>query len=294
MNQTLIVYGNCQAQNVAEVLKRNPLLAMQYRVLYLSSVTGLLSNEVSEADVAACGILLEQMNDIPFAYRDKLAPAAKTLVFRTAMLYFLYPFFSSANPYNLKRPPASPWGLFPYGDQAIIDLIDQGLPAAEILDIYLNHYERYAVDLEKLYRLERARQLTVDDRCDVKMAEFLLDNFRTQRLFFTITHPTPLVFRELLAQLVAACAAHDPALATVDIGATLSGILQTHPRGPLYTQVTPIHPKVAEHFALTWYDPNERFEVHTSLLSYRDYFAAMIAEFQAVKAAQERGQVTLG
>ena len=48
----------------------------------------------------------------------------------------------------------------------------------------------------------------------------------------------------------------------------------------------PIHPKIAEHFALECYDPNEKFRAADgTLYSYTEYFSAMIRHSLDVKAA---------
>jgi len=289
--KTLIVAGNCQAKNIADIFRRDPVFSARYRILYPAGIPGLGGNDVTEADAAACDLLFQQVGqggvDVDFTNRDKLNPSASIVRFPNLMLYTLYPFFSSRNPYNEPRPPALPWGPFPYADSVILDLVEKDVPAPEILDIYLNHDERYAVDLDKLHRMELARSTALDRSCDVKTTDLLFSLFAQQRLFFTTLHPTPLVFREVTAQIVAACRSIDPEIATARVGETLNAILRTHPRGPHFSQIIPIHPTVHERYGLAWYDPNERFELGTLLVSYIEYFGAMIAEFARVRALRQ-------
>ncbi len=43
--------------------------------------------------------------------------------------------------------------------------------------------------------------------------------------------------------------------------------------GPI---AVPIHPKVAEHFKLSWYDPNESWRYYGQTRTYTEYFREMI------------------
>jgi hypothetical protein len=164
--------------------------------------------------------------------------------------------------------------------------LTRGVSGAEVLERYLSGWSSYGVDLDGMLRVETARMIQFDEQCEVKSADFLLSEFANHRLFFTLNHPAPNLYREILKRTIRACADVDPALDGVDIESTFSEILKTRPRGPLDTMMIPVHPKVAENFDLTWYDPNERYEnLRTNqLVSYRDYFAAMISESIKLRA----------
>lgn len=291
--KTIILFGNCQSQNMYEVLRRNADLTARYRVLYQSAVAGAPS-VISAEDIAACEFLFHMgmIKSNSLLSPLEMNGNCKIVLFSSLVLSALYPFYSPSNPYNETRPPEAPWGAFPYGDQAIIDMIDAGLPAAEILEIYLTSWERYAVDLDQMLRLDRVRLAAQDRQSDIAIGDFMLDTFHRTRLFFTPYHPTPALFAEVLGKFMRVCAQVDPALAQVDIAATLAAIVRTSPRGPLGSQLVPVHPNVAAHFSLAWYDPQERFELPgRPTVSYRHFHSAMIAEFMAVKAARARAEL---
>ena len=78
----------------------------------------------------------------------------------------------------------------------------------------------------------------------------------------------------------------DKRFATVNIGDTVERNFVLSPRGPLGIVSVPIHPKVAEYFELTWYDPSELYPVFDgTAYGYEQYFREMIKRSIATKRA---------
>ncbi len=286
--KTLVVHGNCQAENIYEVLRHDPTIPTAYRVLYQAAMKG-HPRTLSVEDLSSCDILIDMvmMSGDTLDY-TLLSSGCRIVRLNSVFINALYPFFSPVNPYNVPRPPVAPWGPFPYGDTAILGMIEAGMAAADICAAYFDDWPRYAPDLDRLYRSDCARLSHIDRGSDVPIGDFLLETFRTRRLFYTPRHPTPTLFRELLARISIACASFEPLFARARLTTTLDMLLQTRPRGPLFSQLVPVHPRVAAHFSLGWYDPQDRFELPgRSTVSYRHFITAMIAEFIAVKTARE-------
>lgn len=285
--KTLIVYGDCQAEATARVLERDPVVSKRARVIYSRSYEHPVEErqEIDRSDVARCAILCEQHDPSGFRQRDQLPADCHIVRFPALDCNLLWP-FNCPNPYNEPEPPVYPFGRFPYGDRVIVAAIDQGLPPDDILDYYLNRYEEYKIDLDHLLRLETARIRNREATCEVKMADKILERYTKERLFWAINHPTNALLEDLIEQLLYYCGPADPLLIDADPGQTLSAYFG--PQGPLGAASIPIHPEVAKHFGLTWYDPKQRFRTWDgSTYSYEQYFETMIRYAYRVKALRQ-------
>ena len=283
----MIVYGDCQAEAVAMVLQKDPVVSKLLRVIYSRSYEHPVDGrpQLSPSDVEECAVLCEQHDPAGFGQRSQLPTTCRIVRFPALDLNLLWP-FNCINPYNKSEPPTFPFGRFPYGDRVIVAGIDSNLPSEEILDYYLNHYDDYKVDLDHLLRLESARLAAREANCDVKMANSVLQRYPEERLFWAINHPTNALLEELIEKILDRCGGVDPALIDANIGNTLAAYFG--PQGPLGAANIPIHPQVAEHLHLRWYDPKGPFRNWDGkLYSYHEYFAAMIAQGYGFKAAHQ-------
>lgn len=274
--QTLVVYGNCQAEVVATLLGKDPELERAFRVVYLRSfehpVEGL--QELAPGDLSSCAVLLEQHDRRAFPYRDVLPRDASVVKFPALDLNLLWP-FNRTNPYNDLETPQHPWGRFPYGDRIVINCIEQGMSAEETLAYYFTRWDEYKPDLDRLFALEDARLLARDVRCDLKMGAYVLESFRAKRLFWTVNHPSGELLSELVMQLLRLAFPDDPKLQGRGIQEIISQNFGYG--GPLGVASIPIHPKVAEHLRLTWYDPDQRHQSFDgNSYTYAEYFETMV------------------
>jgi hypothetical protein len=287
MLKTLIVYGNCQAEAVATILRTDPVTKDCFHVLYLRSFDHPSDgqDDLRPAEVGDCVLLWEQHDPQPFPYRELLPASCLNVRFPAIDFNLLWP-FNCPNPYDEPEPPIFPFGRFPYGDRIIIDAIDRQMPPEEIISYHLSGWARYGMDLDRLFQIESARLVARDTHCDVKMSDFVLERFRKERLFWTSNHPTKALLRELIHRLRALSIAHEPLLDALDLDVTIGWFM--HPEAPLGIVSVPVHPNIAEHFGLEWYDADKRHQGFGGA-SYAsiEYFEAMVRHSIAVKRSRE-------
>ncbi len=282
--RTAIVYGNCQAEALSNILKKDELFGSLFRVVYCHNydAPGQDRNLPASEDLSACALLFSQHGPEPFAFADRLPKECLTVRFPSVDFNLLWP-FHCINPYNKPQLPELPWGPFPYGDRIILDCIEKGMAPDDILEYYLNGWAQYKVDLKHITRLDQARLEARDGHCDIEMTSWVMERFRSQRLFWTINHPTQTVLREVVQRLLNASVSVEPALLEVDIEKT-QGVLF-----PNWEQLgminIPIHPNVAEELRLTWYDINRPFSSCGRTYSYEQYFREMIDYCVSERAA---------
>ncbi len=274
--QTVILYGNCQAEAITAVLLANQAVSGRFRPVYLRSfaVPGQGIAQLEAADLATCAMVLEQHDPRRFPYRDRLPAACATITYPALDFNLPWP-FGAVNPFDAPNLPDYPFGRFPYGDRIIIDCLRRGLSADETLDYYFNRWDDYAPDVERLQQLERARSALRDEKCDVTMSDYTLEHFRKRQLYWTSNHLTPELLLELTTRLVdrwlSPSFVREAALGD-SFAATFGA------RGPLGIVDVPIHPRVAAHLGLEWYDANAPLAYYAGrMLTYRTYFEEMVA-----------------
>ena len=283
---SLIIYGNCQAEAVHAYLNRYPPVADRFDVLYLRSFEHPSEGwqELDVRETQRCSVLLEQHDRRDFPYREYLPAGALTVRFPSMDFNALWP-FNRVNPYNVPEPPDFPFGRFPYGDQIIVSLIDKGLSADAVLTLYINNWHDYAPDLDRLYKLEAGRLAARDAHCEIKMGRYITENFRRRRLFWTVNHPTSALMGELIVQLANVALSNAQVVKHSDIDAVRGVYFPSDPLGAINV---PVHPRVAQHFGLRWYNPGERYPSHGGkTYSYRSYFQTMIATSILLKEAAQ-------
>lgn len=257
MQPTLIVYGNCQSEAISVILDKDPTVSSHFRVVYAPSynhpagAVGLTPDEIAQ-----CAYLFEQHDRQPFPRRDLLPADTVTIKFPSVDLPLLWP-LNVVNPFNPPEPPAYPFGRFPYGDRILIGCVQRGMAAPDVVQYYLNSWDEYKPDLDRLFQLEQARLAVRDGQCDVKMRDYVFDRFRVERIAWTVNHPTKKLLHDLLERLLHAAFEPESPIR----GAAIADTIAAHfPNSePLGIAGVPIHPRVAEHFNLEWYDPDEKY-----------------------------------
>jgi hypothetical protein len=291
--KSLVVYGNCQADNITGLLQEIEPIASRYRVSHISVQPGYIPpTPASIEDIATCDVLLEQFEfNVNFPHAELLPPDAARIRFPSTDLNLLWPLTLLTNPFNVTRSSLAPWGRFPYGDRVIVGMIESGAASADILAYYLQRWDEYAPDMNKMMRLERARLAFRDGKCDVQIADFIFDTFAKSRLFFTINHPSSSLLSELVARLWRNCDRFMSLCNEDTLWHELNRLAGKYPRGPRGSIAIPIHPRVAELLELQWYDPTERYEIlGEAPKSYEEYLLAMISDSIAVR--KERAELS--
>lgn len=266
----LLIYGNCQADVIAMLLARSP-IAEFLEIAYLPSFDHpVFSRQLRDDVLERCTILWEQRDYVPFPYANRLAGRARSTIFPALDLNVLWP-YTIKNPYNRPDPPRFPSGPFHYGDRIVVDALREGLDQEAALERALSAWDHHPVDLDRLLDIERARLRERDMHCDIRFADRTLERFRTERSFFTRDHPTLSLLLDVIARLIERTCAFEPRMTRVNLSVARNSFLQE----PLGEMVIPIHPAIAEHFGLTWYEP----------VDMRPYFVEMIRHGISVRDA---------
>lgn len=265
---TMIIHGDAQAEAVALILRRLPQIVAAHDVVYSDSRT---PAAVGKETLTACSHVFEQhgAQRTPF---PNLARNCKRITFPSLRLKLLWP-LAAPNPYNCPEP-GNPVGRFPVGDSFIAACLDRGVPADEIMQYYQAPvWSGTWPNLDALFSEESARLSSIDAKCDVKIGSFVLKNFRKERLFWAIEAPTNRLLSELVYRLLHAAFGPLPEYAREHVESAVSSV---GPRDVMGRFAIPLHPLVARHFNLQWFDASERYAVFEEYVSFAEYYNGMI------------------
>jgi len=247
-----ILHANCQGEPLAAALSLSPEFRRAYRPrVYLNYAR----QEIPQADLDRCGLFLYQHLGPEWgelaseALLRRLPPGCAALCIPNMFFRAPWPLWSGA--------PG-----FDYRDIYLDRLLDMGLPAQDILHVYLRTPLAAKFDLaaklEETIAIERARQR----HTPVPYLDHVLEHFRQRPLFLTVNHPG--------AELIGHAAAG--ILRALDL-APASG--PTPPTG--YEDFfLPVHPQVAAFYGLAYGGPDARYPVYGATRTFAQYAAAYV------------------
>lgn len=242
-NGSLSIVGDTQAEAVAHVIARIPEIADRRTVTFERGEPG---------------------------STNALLVKNRAYTFPSLRLELLWP-LSCANERN-EPEPGLPHGRFPYGDRFVSACLEQGVPKDRIVALIVGGaWGANWPNLDEAFRRESRRLTAGDASCDVKIGSHVLKRFRSQRLFWTVDHPTDALIAELVKRLLASAKILDDPAEAVDrafVPAADGGLL-----GPY---AVPIHPHVAAHFALAWYRRDQNYRAFDRTYTFETYYRALV------------------
>jgi hypothetical protein len=276
MTRTLLFYGNCQAAALCVIFAADPVISGVYRVVHVPSFDDRIPNaeRVGLEEIGAAAIFLDQHDRTPFPHLELLPPDCLRITFPSVDFNLLWP-LDCINVFNDAPTTEFPWGHFPYGDRVVVESVKRGESADEVIGHYLESARGLLPNLDRFATLEYARLRARDEKCEVKFADFVIENFRDTNLFWCVNHPTLPALTELCHRLVAAVNERSMVPFKASIAETVAKL---DPEGPLGFLHVPIHPAVVEHFGLRWYprDEGQYYGIRGSRLTYGEYLKKML------------------
>lgn len=260
----IAVAGDAQADALALILRSLPAVAESYEVVYAGP-------ELSQSSVSRARFALAQ-NAGP-GPRLRLPKTCKRIAFPASRLRLLWP-MAAPGPQSESADAAHARALV-WGDSFISTCVKQRVPAEKILRLYdAPVWSESWPNLDALFTQETSVLLQADAKCDVKIGSYVLKHFRKQRLFWAMNAPTNALLGELAYRVLHACFGRELPANREEIRDTLAsfGASELMARAAL-----PVHPLVAQHFGLEWYDPQERYPgFDGERRTFHEYYGALV------------------
>jgi hypothetical protein len=160
-----------------------------------------------------------------------------------------------------------PNGRYRFGDRIGASLAYLQLPDDIMQLSYQSMTEKEMPNLDALLADDRAAWRGLDATHDVKVADFIVENFRRYRLFFAPPFPTGELLRHMIVQLVTGSpieAICDLSKLRRELDFLLTGYIGRR-------EELPIHPHVAQRFGLAWWHPGMRYRWHGNHWTFEEY-----------------------
>jgi tetratricopeptide (TPR) repeat protein len=301
MKETIIIFGNCQAQVMANCLNSISLLSNQYEIIWERNVDlpgWPPKEELPQSKIENCAYLFEQIGRklIEFPQKDKLPSDCVIVRYPYLKLECLWPLLALNDPRNKVELPKYGAGRFPYGDKLVIGKIKNNVPKEVIFNEYMQMNIKDHVDLDQRYGEDLQRITLVDEMCDVKVFNFIAEQVIDRRLFHTFCHPTSETMKFLLLEILKMAGLIEKNLSVKEIQSNeegnrshaLAGGVAKYFEQPILAGVqVPIHPQVCEHFNLSWADTETRYQ-------YFDYGALTFKEYMHIYIDYEEPEIEAG
>ncbi len=276
--RTVLVYGNCQAPFLAQMLATLDDLNDDYRFVFAPNHIFPGAEKATELpdhlfeDVALVLWQLEEYTNNPAAaaVRSRVPTKCPVITYPSFVMTSLWP-FECPEP-RVALDPAFPWGRYPLGDMIGLQIRNMGLTGPLAVAAYLDLSCRKMPDLRNRLQRDIDRMQRYDTQCDVQIADFVEANFRNQHLFWTSGHMSQTAVFEL-ARRVAKVArttvgGNDAGLETCFIDPSFRGM------GDLQL---PIHPMVADALELSFWQSEKTYHWYSQNWTYFDYFERYIS-----------------
>ncbi|PXA96506.1 hypothetical protein DMC18_01235 [Caulobacter sp. D5] len=258
----VVIYGNCQADGIFDLLKQLPQVTERFSLAYhfvrsAPEDVDRQRQEAQEADV----LLAQDIGDWSYyAFRDDYRPDTQIVRFPFLYLASLWPFDSHQNPPDTKAQAEfgqhSPWD-FPFQDSLLGRLRAEEPDPERRFETYRELTVDGLPNLVRYHEAETARLRLMDRKSDYGLGQYVIDNFRQKSLFHTITHPTAHLLMTVAARILA------PVGLELDIDAPVSDRLSVFQ--------PPLHPLVADKLNLEWVTPEQTYSFYGRPVDFDTY-----------------------
>ena len=179
----------------------------------------------------------------------------------------MWPFAVTSDPRNVPEPDYV-WGRYPYGNRVALEVVASGLRGAQALAAYQQRSAAQMPDLATLLARAQRKLLLRDAQCDVKIGDYVWDNFRERHLFLAYAHVRAEAIGELARRLLAAV---QPVLGGHADAAwrRLNTAIDAMPDMDVMEE--PIEPAVAQGLGLKFYEPDMRFRWFDQRWTFVEY-----------------------
>jgi len=277
---SLLIYGNCQGEHLSHIARHLPDIRDKFAIkiipphLVTRADWDTRFNEAFFADVRVLWNQVEtgEPNENRRLLQERLPKDCRIVNFPPVILLCLWP-FSGSDP---RQVTAGDY-VYPWPDSigASLDpaVTGEDLPDDALYDLYMRLTVEKMPDLERRLRLDATRARAAEALSDIRIWDWIEENFRTTKLSHTSTHLTAAPFAYLMHRLLALTDGLTPA--EIARAQRDSAFLARGSQGQ-DVEVVPIHPTIAERMGLTWYDPNGRHKWRSHFWTHREYILKYI------------------
>lgn len=158
-------------------------------------------------------------------------------------------------------------GRYLFADRVGASMANMMLQDDVVLLAYESMAEKEMPDPDACLEADVAAWRQLDAANDVQIADFIVANFRRQRVFLAPPFGSAALLRHIIDQLILT-----PPITAIANPASLAGELDFLLSGYVgHWQELPIHPHIARHFGLQWWQPGMRYRWFGNSWTFEEY-----------------------
>lgn len=208
----VVVHGNCHATLIKKMLTSVELFNNEYAIYPLSAICGIKEGYIRDGLLKNCDVFIHQdiRPDNSYGYRfsdEYILPKVREGAVKITIpnLYgvgrMIFP--------KVTRYTNPQWilagrdhnGMFPHKNELIEELVKNGKGIEEIIDTLKG---RCISEQEILCNFENEiEKIRIrEQNWDIKMSQFILNNYKEKKLFYDHEHPTNIILEEIALQVL--------------------------------------------------------------------------------------------
>jgi Polysaccharide biosynthesis enzyme WcbI len=265
----VLMIGNCQAQTVYEALARTSEFNLRLTAKY--HFVGLQTNlqEVGRVELEGSDVLLVQDIRDWANYPLRQYIRADVRIVKFPLLHFasLWPFDHYNGPgdkeaYDREWPNLT----FLYHDGLLARLRKEIPDREHRLSVYRSLSVDGLINFVRLHAFEQRRLTAMDNQFGCQIGQFILENFKRRKLFYTTNHPNGQITAMLMQYLLGHLGidpVHRP-------NASLDHLKRLQ---------VPVHPKVAQALGVKWAHENTKYLYGGEHITWETYVRRYIDHY---------------
>lgn len=209
-----VVNANCYREVICRYLNSSRQFQEKYYIYYTKPVFEAGQEGLREDVLCQCDLFIHQdiREDNLYGYRvsDKYA---RTLlkgdcvdVTIPNMVGMGQAFFiqncNSKYVKNIHEGINLPFGMFPYGDSIIDKMLENGRSSKEILDYFKSGTAFDKEEIIENFTNVIAKFREREKNWDIKIIDYIMENYKTRKVFYDAKHPTNLVMYQIAIKLL--------------------------------------------------------------------------------------------
>ena len=265
-----VIAGHGMAQQIARIVSNLPSLREHIQFHYVSpdDSTDAAVGQLPAGTLGDTKIYWKQSGvgtpEVVAALRDAIPDDCDVQRIPSPHMTALWP-LQGVDSRRIAEPGRYATGRYQFSDRVGASMANMMLPDDVVLLAYESMAEKETADLDAWLESDLAGWRQLDATNDVQVADFIYANFRRQRLFSAPTFATAALLRHVIDQLVrtpSISAVAEPAKLARELDALMIGYV-TH------WQELPIHPHIARHFGLQWWQPEHALSLVRQFMDVR-------------------------
>jgi hypothetical protein len=276
--RSVIIYGNCQADQIARILNQVPAVADHFHfepVLNHAPLGEAVPEPTPLVDHAV--LLWEQYDEreeiaVREAVRKRIPEGCRIVTFPPSVFLGFWP-FAWMDPRNVAEP-RFPFGRYPWGDRVGHAVAQLGLSHEQSVSRYMELSMAQMPNVERLISRDLELQDRRDGACLVRIADFIREHVRSEHLFWTWGHPSSILLGEIARRLTAA-SAQVLRVSPERVATQLAQAIELLPGTG--TEQLPVHPEVIRQLELSFCSSGTRYRWMGNTWSFDEYMARYIS-----------------